>query len=124
MASRVNPSISAGLISLGVVMTSLGWVCHAMSLGCVVHSITEAPLAADSFPRWLAATTLSTVGGFVVLIAPGGLGVREGLLIETLKDQSEISPATAVVAAGLLRAVWFATELVAALVFFIAKPKA
>lgn len=124
MVSGVSPTISAALISLGIAMTSVGWICHALSLGCVLQAISDAPFSGNSFPRWLAATTVSTVGGFVVLIAPGGLGVREGLLIEALKDQPEISPSTAVIAAGLLRAVWFATELVAAIVFYIAKPKA
>lgn len=102
MVSGVSPTISAALISLGIAMTSVGWICHALSLGCVLQAISDAPFSGNSFPRWLAATTVSTVGGFVVLIAPGGLGVREGLLIEALKDQPEISPSTAVIAAGLL----------------------
>lgn len=122
-ATSAKPSISAGLISLGVVITSIGWVCHAMSLGCVLQAVSEEVIQISSFPGWLAAATLSTVGGFVVLFAPGGLGVREGLLIEAIKDQPGVSPSMAVIAAWLLRAVWFATELVAAAVFLIAKPK-
>ena len=55
-----------------------------------------------------------------MLVAPGGLGVREGLLIEVLKDQPEIGPGLAVVAAGLLRSVWFITELTSATVFYLA----
>jgi hypothetical protein len=76
-----------------------------------------------SFPLWLGACTLSTVGGFVVLLAPGGLGVREGLLIEALQSQPEISPSSAVIVAGLLRVVWFVSELVAAALLFLWKPK-
>ena len=121
--AEAGPSISAGLISVGVVMTSLGWVCHALSLGCVLQSVSEGPIDLTQFPTWLGACTLSTVGGFVVLIAPGGLGVREGLLIEALQDQPHIGPSTAVIAAGLLRAVWFITELVAAASLWIVKPR-
>lgn len=111
---EVPPAISAALISNGVVVTSLGWVCHAFSLGFVIQSVSKTPFDLTGFPTWLTACSLSIVGGFVVLFAPGGLGVREGILIEALKDQPQIGPAMAVVVAGLLRAVWFVTELIAA----------
>ncbi len=113
------PAISAGLISQGVAVASLGWACHALSLGFVLQSISKHPFDLGQFPVWLAAVSLSTVGGFVVLIAPGGLGVREGLLIEALKDQPQIGPTLAVVAAGLLRALWFVTELIVALILYV-----
>lgn len=118
-----RPAISAKLISLGVVTTSLGWCCHTLSLGCVLQSLAEHPLSLMQFPDWLAACTLSTVAGFAVLVAPGGLGVREGFLIESLKDLPGIGPSTAVLAAGLLRAVWFVTELLTAAILFLIKPK-
>ena len=116
----IAPAISAGLISQGVVLTSLGWGIQALSLGCVLQSMSTVPLDLAQFPIWLAACALSTVGGFVVLLAPGGIGVREGLLIEVLKDQPQIGPATALIAAGLLRVVWFVTELIAAAIFWLA----
>ena len=107
-----DDSISAWLIFQGVIVTSLGWGCHALSLGCVLQSVSNQAFDLTRFPIWLSACAMSTVGGFVVLIAPGGIGVREGLLIEVLKDQPEVGPATAIVAAALLRAVWFVTELI------------
>jgi glycosyltransferase 2 family protein len=117
------PSISAGLISQGVAVMTLGWVCHAFSLGFVLQSLSDAPFKLTLFPVWLASSSLSLVGGFVVLFAPGGLGVREGILMEVLKDHPEIGPSTALIAAGLLRLVWFVTELVTAAVLFLAKLK-
>ena len=123
LSGLVDSKISAGLVSWGVLITSVGWVCHAFSLGCVLQAFSDYSVHVNQFPGWLYACTLSTVGGFVVLIAPGGLGVREGLLIEALKGQPETSPASAVIAAGLLRAVWFATELTVAAIFYVAKPK-
>jgi glycosyltransferase 2 family protein len=117
------PSISSSLIAKGVFMTSVGWAFHSFSLGCVIQAIADQPFDMTYFPVWLVATTVSTVGGFVVLVAPGGIGVREGLLIELLKNQEHLGPSLAIVVAGLLRAVWFATELGAAAVLYFAKKR-
>ncbi|WP_397571266.1 glycosyltransferase N-terminal domain-containing protein [Schlesneria sp. T3-172] len=114
------PAITAGLISQGVMLTCFGWGLQGLSLGCVLQSMSDVPLQVAQFPVWLAACALSTVGGFVVLLAPGGIGVREGLLIEVLKDQPQIGPTVALVAAGLLRVVWFVTELLGAALFWFA----
>lgn len=114
----IPTSISGRLVSLGVIVTSLGWICHALSLGCVLQSISDSPIDFNLFPVWLASVAGSTFLGFVVLIAPGGLGVREWVLIETLKDQPLIGTERAIVAAGLLRIVWFVAELGAAAVLY------
>lgn len=117
------PAISAGLISLGVVVCSVGWACHALCMGLVLGSLSPALFRWRDFSTWLAAYALSTVGGFLVIVAPGGIGVREGLLIEVLKDQPDIGPANAVMAAGLLRTVTFIAELGAAAGFYLAGQK-
>ena len=114
------PAFTAGLMVQGAFITSLGWLCHALSLGCTLQAVSDRPFDLTQFPVWLASVCVSTVGGFVVLIAPGGLGVREWLLVEMLKDA--IGPKKAVVAAGLLRVVWFVAELVAAGVLYMRKP--
>jgi glycosyltransferase 2 family protein len=114
------PSVSAGLICQAVVLMSLGWGCHALSLGLVLRALVHQPMNFLEFPIWMAATTISTVGGFLVLVAPGGIGVREGLLIEILKSHEQIGPATAVVLAALLRGVWFAAELTIAAALYVA----
>lgn len=106
--------ISASLVSQGVIVTACGWLFHGLSLGFVLQSISSRPIDFSQFPMWLAACSLSMVGGFIVLVAPGGIGVREGLLIEALKDQPSVGPAAAIIAAGILRALWFATELIVA----------
>jgi uncharacterized membrane protein YbhN (UPF0104 family) len=112
------PSISPALISQGVVVTALGWGCHALSLGCVLQSISQQPVSLNPFFVWLTSTCLSTVSGFIVLIAPGGVGVREGMLVETLRDQPHVGSQLALIAAALLRIVWFVTELLVAAIFF------
>jgi hypothetical protein len=108
-----NAVISTRLLGLGLVALSGGWCFAAVSLGCVLRALGHDFVWSD-FPLWLAAITLSTVGGFVVLIAPGGLGVRELLLSEVLQSQPGISAATAFLAAWLLRASWLAAEVVVA----------
>jgi len=120
-----EPRITAKLVSIGVIATALGWSCHALSFGCVMQSLSDRPFDLGEFPLWMATSTVSMVGGFAVPLAPGGLGVREGIMIEILKDHPHVGPALAVVVAGLLRMVWFATELIAAGILFVARrPKA
>ena len=116
------PAFTAGLMVQGAFTTSLGWLCHALSLGCTLQAVSDRPFDLAQFPVWLASVCVSTVGGFVILVAPGGLGVREWLLVEMLKDQPALGPTHAVVAAGLLRAVWFVAELVAAGALYVVKP--
>ena len=121
-AGPVTTGITARLVLKGVLITSLGWICHALSLGCTIQSVSETPLPWSQFPVWLASVSLSTFSGFVVLVAPGGLGPREWVLIETLKDQPAIGGEKAIVVAGLLRLVWFVAELMAAGLLYVIKP--
>lgn len=119
LSNESSPSIPATLVCKGVCATSVGWIFHALSLSFVVQSVSGDFLLISQFPLAIAAATFSMVGGFVVLIAPGGLGVREGLLIEVLKDQPHVGPAVAILVAGLWRATMFLTELGAAGILFI-----
>lgn len=111
------------LVLQGVAITSIGWLLNAASLGFVLRSISAEALDLTQFPVWLASVTISTFFGFVILIAPGGLGVREWLLVEVLKDQPSIGNEKAIVAAGLLRLVWFASELIIAAVLYAIRPR-
>ena len=62
----------------------------------------------------IASVALATVAGFVVAVLPGGLGVREGVLMSALAPA--LGSDRAVVAALTLRLVWVAAELAAAVV--------
>ena len=61
----------------------------------------------------MGAAGLGTAAGFAALFAPGGLGVREAVLIETLAPRPGIG-AAAVAAAVVLRLVWLGSEVCAA----------
>ena len=65
-------------------------------------------------PVVIASVALATVAGFVVAVLPGGLGVREGVLMYALAPA--LGDDLAVVAALALRLVWVAAELLAAAV--------
>lgn len=89
------------------------WFAQGLSLGCVLLSIgvTEQ----FSFANWLLWTGAIGAGnslGFFVLFAPGGIGVREGILIASLSPA--IGDSNAVAAAALLRLLWLAAEVLAA----------
>jgi len=120
--SRQPPPFTSGLIVQGACITSLGWLCHALSLGFTLQAVSTHPFDFTLFPVWLASVCVSTVGGFVILIAPGGLGIREWLLVEMLKDQPLVGPTHAIVAAFMLRVVWFVSELTAAGILFWLRP--
>ncbi|MFI5459194.1 MAG: UPF0104 family protein, partial [Isosphaerales bacterium] len=63
-------------------------------------------------PVVIASVALATVAGFVVAVLPGGLGVREGVLMSALAPA--LGSDNAVVAALVLRLVWVGAELAAA----------
>jgi glycosyltransferase 2 family protein len=65
-------------------------------------------------PVMIAAVALATISGFVVAVVPGGLGVREGVMMSLLAPA--LGRDRAVVAAVLLRLVWVVAELAAAVV--------
>ena len=105
------PGISTGMLARGLAVVSLGWLLQAVSLGCTLHAVGAGEALVVDFPLWLLAVTISTVGGFVVLVAPGGLGVREFLLTETLLSNPALSGGLALIVAGLTRIIGFLTEL-------------
>ncbi len=109
--------IPTGTLLAGLVAFCVAWALHGLSLGFTLRSL-GVRLSWAAWPVWTAAVALATSVGFLAVFAPGGLGVREGLLIETLRGA--VGGPTAVLAAVLLRAVWFATELVVAGVLYVA----
>lgn len=89
----------------------LGWWIHGLSMGCTIQSITPDPVSWLDLPRWTAATSLCIVLGFLALFSPGGLGVREIILLEILEPS--LGP-LALVATVLSRLTWLIGECAAA----------
>jgi glycosyltransferase 2 family protein len=105
------PRLSGGLLTRGLLWSSTGWVLLGLSQLAVIRAMGSPP-ALDLVAVVIAGVALATVAGFVVAVLPGGLGVREGVLMSALAPA--LGPDRSVVAALLLRLVWVAAELAAA----------
>lgn len=101
------------LVLAGAAALCLGWFCHGASLGLVLAGVGGPAFSVWDWPFWSGAVAFATSVGFLAVFAPGGLGVREGLLIALLLLHPEVQQAQAVAAAVLLRAVWLVAEVAA-----------
>ncbi len=94
------------------------WVVNGLSLGCVLAGMSLPPTSLLDPLLWICAVAGATSLGFVVLFAPGGLGVREAVLVALLQISPGIDASLAVVIAVLLRIVSLLSELVFAGVLY------
>ncbi len=103
----------------GLLATGLGWMCQGGSLWAALHCgpVAEPPAwAGDTWGLLTAVVGLAFVCGFVVLLAPSGLGVREFVfmlflvaLLGVTDGEGEASLLLAILA---LRLAWTAAEVV------------
>lgn len=123
MGPEALPRFSAGLLVRGLLWTSAAWVLMGASQLEVAHALM--PLGRWQYlsltPVVVAGVALATLAGFVVAVLPGGLGVREGVLMYALAPA--LGEDLAVVAALALRLVWVAAELLAAAVLLPLGPR-
>ena len=94
----------------------LTWWLHGLSLGCTIQGVGADVNFLANWPRYTAAASLGTVVGFVVLFAPGGAGVREGVLLTLLRGS--LGPQAALVVV-LLRLISLVSELLVAGFFLL-----
>jgi uncharacterized membrane protein YbhN (UPF0104 family) len=102
----------------------------ALALGLTVRGLV--PNAPDwtlhGYSADLAAMGLAYVAGFVIVVAPGGLGVREFVLATVLRPQlvpalgNEAAAGMAVVVALVLRLTWTISEVILGLLLYAKKP--
>ncbi len=88
------------------------WWLMGLSLWAVIQAMPTAPAPLASLIDWpllTACTALALVAGFVSLL-PGGVLVREYVVMALLASQPRYGPLIAVVSAVLLRLTWMATE--------------
>lgn len=88
-----------------------GWWIHGLALGLVAVSILGDPIGTTlaHWPVWTAAASAGTTVGFFVLIAPGGLAVREELVVDL--TQPLVGGGSAVLIAVLSRLAILAGEV-------------
>jgi len=119
LARSEQKSIPPRLIGAGCGAFILSWALQGLSLGMILSAVDETGFAMTAWPLWTGAMALSTSLGFAVLFAPGGLGVREGILLAVLNSQPGMSPPAAVAVTVLSRVVSFVAELVVSTVLFM-----
>jgi len=115
--------IPARLVGAGLLAFLVSWSIHGLSLGLTIRSVSSESFSLVDWPVWTGAVAMATSVGFLMIFAPGGIGVREGLLIEVLANQPDIGERQAVVVALLLRIVWFVAEIgAAAALYYCVRP--
>ncbi len=108
------PRLSARLLVEGLAWSGLGWLFLGASQYAVLRALGIEGLGLAQMPVLVASVALATVAGFVVAVAPGGLGVREWVLwtsLGVLIDHDQ-----AVIAALVLRFAWVLGEVLAAVI--------
>jgi uncharacterized membrane protein YbhN (UPF0104 family) len=86
-------------MTLTVLLFLIGWVLLGFSFWLVGRSVLSLEL--NSFPLFTFTLATSFLIGFVVIFLPGGIGLRETLMVVLLKGT--FSPAESVLIAGLSR---------------------
>jgi glycosyltransferase 2 family protein len=92
---------SAGTVVLLVVGYAIYWVVTGLAFAALVASL--ASLAAADVPLVVAAYAAAYAAGFLALLTPAGLGVREGVLVVALAPVLPAGPALVV---ALVSRVW------------------
>jgi hypothetical protein len=122
------PPLRFTTLLFGLVLTCFGWLCLGGSLWTLQMALVPEPadLTVPVAARYTANMALSYVASFVMVVAPGGLGVREWILQQLLTPElahlvpTHEAEALATVIALLLRLLWIAAELLmAAIVWWL-----
>ncbi len=95
---------------VGAVAFLAAWWIQGLTLGLTIQAVSPEKVSLGDWPFWTASAAVALVGGFVAIFTPGGLGVREGLLMELLAQP--LGPRDAVVVAVALRGVALVGEIV------------
>jgi len=109
--SDVHIGLSVRQLLQGYAVFVLSWIMFGLSLGAALQSLSDEWLSLSDLPLWTAAVSAATVIGFLFFLVPGGLGVREGIMMEVLRFQPNISAEDAALVSWILRLVWVATEV-------------
>lgn len=99
-----EPSVLAPAIATSV----LGWLLFALAHLAVVRAV--APVGLESLPLVAGAVALAWAGGYLAVVMPLGLGVRDGLLLVLLAPV--LSPAQALLFVALSRLVQLGVDAV------------
>lgn len=114
---NVFSGLTLKTMATGWLLLAIGWCLNGASLWLVLKGLPATEIVYADYWLALACVSLATVAGFVSLL-PGGIGVRELVMIPLLGPA--IGPVNAIVAAVVVRLVWLTAELIGAGGFFAA----
>ena len=125
------PSPPLLLLFQGLLHGAFGWCLLGVSLALTIQAVATDPPATslDAFLADLGAVALAYVAGFFVLVAPGGLGIREVILQYALTPRFEpalgesLATAQAAVITLVLRLTWTVAELLFILGLYVRRPR-
>ena len=114
-----------GTLLTGWVLMALGWFILGLSYWATLRAMDIGGLdPIGELPLYTASVSFAVVAGFLLLVSPGGLGVREVALMIVMTEYLRHLPdvkdpqATALASAALLRLVWLSAELLVAGVLY------
>jgi uncharacterized membrane protein YbhN (UPF0104 family) len=116
------PPVRFGTLAIGLVTTAAAWWVQGLSVWAMLQGVVPEPppLTPALWAQCTAGIAFANVGGFVIVVAPAGLGVREYLLRMLL---SPFGPAKYIaVAVLLLRLDWIVAEACFAALTYWYKP--
>lgn len=106
--AKMYDGLNLPTMATGWVLTAIGWCLNGFSLWLVLKGLPDTNVTWSDYPLALACVSLATVVGFVSLL-PGGIGVRELVMIPLLG--ARFGSVNAIIAAVVIRVVWLAAEL-------------
>ena len=126
------PSPPLTLLVQGLLHGVAGWCLLGLGLGFAIQAVAVDPPEAslDAYLADTGAMSLAYVAGFFVLVAPGGLGIREVILQYALSPRftpalgEALANAQAVVVSLVLRLCWTLAELAFMGLFFLRRKPA
>lgn len=113
------PPIRTGTLATGLAVTSAGWWLQGLGWWAIVHAVLPEPpeFTLSLWAQCTASIAFANVAGFVIIVVPGGIGVREYALRNLL---SFAGPVTYIAAAAiLLRLTCIIAEAALALVLYM-----
>lgn len=112
------PEIDHGLMARCTAWAVVGWIFFGLSEAALVYGMAPGQWRWEWFPLIVAAVSFATVVGFVIVVLPGGLGVREGALMAVLTPALTLE--VAVFSTLLLRLVWVFAEVIGSAIVYAA----
>lgn len=117
------PVLRSGTLLRGLLLASAAWALLGLSLWALLQALLPRSLPV-SWQTWISCTamvSLSYVAGFLAIVVPGGVGVREYVLLQLLPPviasaalpESDAEPLAAV-AVIVLRLLWTLSEVTVA----------